>query len=261
MFSIAVLSLKGGVGKTTITLGLAGAAQRAGLKTLVVDLDPQANATLGLNPASVPLTVSDVLADGRRGIAADAVLGTGWGSDVELIASESALTHRNAGGTAQSAGRLRAALDGVSGNYDLVLMDCPPSMGELTRNGLVAATHAVVVTEAGYFALHGAQQAVESVALIRETVNPQLRTAGIVLNRLRASTKEQNYRLAELRSAYPHLLLEPPVPERSAIQRAQGAGVPLQRSGRGGTGVAKIFDQLLRRISERVDSLAHTGVG
>ncbi len=261
MFALAVLSLKGGVGKTTVTLGLAGAAQRAGLKTLVVDLDPQANATLGLNPRNAELTVSDVLADARRGVAADAVVASSWGSDVSLIASEAALTHRNAGGTPDSVHRLQRSLQGVAETYDLVLLDCPPSMGEISRNGLVAATHALVVTEAGYFALNGAQQALESVAVVRSSTNPQLRAAGIVLNRLRASTKEQNYRLAELRAAYPHLLLEPPIPERSAIQRAQGAGVPLHRAGRGGAAVARVLDQLLARIQDRAVSLSVAGVG
>jgi cellulose biosynthesis protein BcsQ len=259
MLSLAVLSLKGGVGKTTLTLGLAGAAQRAGLKTLVVDLDPQANATLGLNPPDLEFTVSDVLADARPGVAADAVAETAWGPEVSLLASEPALTHRNVGGTPESVRRLSRSLEGVAENFDVVVMDCPPAMGEITRNGLVAARQSVVVTEAGYFALHGAQQALDSISVIRASSNPRLHAVGIVVNRLRVRTKEQAFRLAELRSAYPNLLLEPPIPERSIIQQAQGAGVPLHLAGGAGPTVAAVFDELLSRIAGRAAITSATG--
>ncbi|MSW85822.1 MAG: AAA family ATPase, partial [Actinobacteria bacterium] len=146
MPTIAVLSLKGGVGKSTVTLGLAGAAWHRGLKVLVIDSDPQANTTSALDPGPFAFTLNDVLADGRPGIAAEAVVPSGWGSSVHLIASERALSHREMKGAA-SPTALRNSLDGVSDRYDLVLIDCPPALGELTRNALAAADAALVVTE------------------------------------------------------------------------------------------------------------------
>ncbi len=254
MPAIAVVALKGGVGKTTVSLGLAEAAWQRGLKVLLVDLDPQANATLGLNPAQIRFTTGDVLADARDGVAADAITPSGWGPGLDLIAAEPALEHRNAPGDAGSALRLRRALRGVADDYDLVLLDSPPSLGEITRNGLAAASHAVVVTEPGYFALRGAEQALEAVTVVRDNTNLRLRALGVVVNRMRKTLGEQKFRLAELQDAYPQLLVEPSIPERSAIQRAEGAGVPLTALGRAGASVARIFDQVYAELDRRVNA-------
>jgi chromosome partitioning protein len=260
MQSIAVVSLKGGVGKTTVTLGLAGAALAQGLRTLVIDLDPQANATLGLAPRRVKFTCGDILADGREGIAREAVTPSGWSERVDVIASEWALQHREGAGTADSALRLRRATQGVVDDYDLVLMDCPPSLGELTLNGLVAATHALVVTEPGYFALRGAEQALDAVSVIRDSSNLRLRALGIAVNRVRPNMKEHRYRIAELRAAYPNLVLEPAIPERSVIQQAQGAGVPLHTFGKRSSGqIATAFNELLTATADRARPLALRG--
>ncbi|MFN8126519.1 MAG: ParA family protein [Candidatus Nanopelagicales bacterium] len=259
MPAIAVVALKGGVGKTTVTLGLAEAAWRRGLRVLVVDLDPQANATLGLNPPEIRFTTGDVLADARDGVAADAVTASGWGDGLDLIAAEPALEHRNTPGDAGSALRLRRALRGVTDDYDLVLLDSPPSLGEITRNGLAAASHAVVVTEPGYFALRGAEQALEAVTVVRDNTNLRLRALGVVVNRMRKTLGEQKFRFAELKEAYPQLLIEPAIPERSAIQRAEGAGVPLTALGRGGASVAKIFDQVYAELDRRVHATTTMG--
>ena len=227
MPTIAVLSLKGGVGKSTVTLGLAGAAWHRGLKVLVIDSDPQANTTSALDPGPFTFTLNDVLADGRPGIAAEAVVPSGWGSCVHLIASERALSHREMKGAA-SPTALRNSLDGVSDRYDLVLIDCPPALGELTRNALAAADAALVVTEPGFFAVQGAAQAIDAIEVARPAINLRLQLSGIVVNRGRASLNEHKYRLDELKSVYGDALLEPYIPERSAVQQAQGAGVPIQ---------------------------------
>lgn len=127
---VAVLSLKGGVGKTTVTLGLASAAMQEGRRVLVVDLDPQGNATAGLNLSDVPtFTTSDVLYDGRTGVALDAVVATGWGPLIDAIAAERALEHRAVPSGADPVRRLQRALRGAADRYDLILLDCPPSLG------------------------------------------------------------------------------------------------------------------------------------
>jgi cellulose biosynthesis protein BcsQ len=255
VLGISVIALKGGVGKTTVTLGLADAAQQHGLRVLVVDLDPQSNATLALNPAEVRFTTSDVLADGRDGVAADAVTSSGWGPGVDLIAAEPSLEHRNVTGTRDSVLRLRRALRGVTDPYDVVLLDSPPSLGEITRNGLAAATHALVVTEPGYFALRGAEQALDAVTVVRDHTNLRLRALGIVVNRMRPRVGEHEFRWSELEKAYPELLLRPPVPERAIVQRAQGAGVPFSAYGRAGAAIASAFQDLFTELYTRARRL------
>jgi cellulose biosynthesis protein BcsQ len=223
---LAVISLKGGVGKTSVCLGLAATAWAAGHRTLVIDLDPQANATAGLDPHPYEFTTNDVLADGRTGIAAEAIVPSGWGPGIDLIAGERALEHRAHAEGPDSALRLRNTLAGALDRYHTVILDCPPSLGELTRNALAAAPAALIVTEPSYFALQGAEQALEAVEVARAATNLGLRPAGIVVNRVRRSA-EHAFRLDELRRTYPHLVLDPPIPDRTAMAAAQGAAVPL----------------------------------
>lgn len=228
MTTLAIVSMKGGVGKSTVTLGLAGAAWARGMRVLVIDMDPQANTTSGLDVEEFAFSTNDVLSDGRSGIAVEAVIDSGWGPNVQLIPSERALEHRNLPEVRDSSLRLRVTLTGVTDTYDLVLIDCPPSIGELTRNALAAADAAVIVTEPGYFAIRGAEQAYEAIEVMRGATNLGLTTAGIVVNRVRPNLSEHDFRLAELADLFGDLVLEPMLHERSVVQQAQGAGVPLQ---------------------------------
>jgi cellulose biosynthesis protein BcsQ len=247
---VAVLSLKGGVGKTTVTLGLASAARHEQRRVLVVDLDPQANATAGLNIQDVGYTTSDVLYDGRPGVALEAVTGTGWGSHVDAIAAERGLEHRAVPSGPDPVRRLQRALQGMTDRYDLILLDCPPSLGELTRNALFTASQAVVVTEPSYFAVQGAQQAVEAVKVAAQQGNAQLSVVAIVPNRTRASLSEHRYRLEELQSVF-GATVTAPIPERTAIQQAQGAGVPIHDwKSTGARSAARAFDDLLGRVAD-----------
>jgi cellulose biosynthesis protein BcsQ len=255
VLAVAVISLKGGVGKTTVVLGLAGAAQARGLRTLVVDLDPQANATTALDARDVRFTTNDVLADARTGVLGQAIAPSGWGSGVDVVAAEPALEHRNHpldrhGGEH----RLRASMQGLAG-YELVLVDTPPSLGELTKNALATSQRAVVVTQPTLFALTGAHQALAAVDVVRGGFNLRLRTAGIVVNGYRARSAEHRYRLDELLAAYGGLVLDPVLPERSALLQAQGAHVPVQRwptpGGRDAAGVfAAHLDHILASAAE-----------
>jgi cellulose biosynthesis protein BcsQ len=249
VLAVSVVSLKGGVGKTSVVLGLAGAAQARGLRTLVVDLDPQANATTALDPREVRFTTSDVLADARTGVLSQAITQSGWGAGVDVVASEPALEHRNLDVDERGGEhRLRASMQGLTG-YDLVLVDTPPSLGELTKNALAASQRAVVVTQPTLFALTGAHQALHAVDVVRGGFNLRLRTAGIVVNGFRARSSEHRFRLDELLSAYGDLVLDPVLPERSAVLQAQGAHVPVQRwPTPGGREVAAVLSAYLDHI-------------
>jgi len=256
--SIAVISLKGGVGKSTVVLGLAGAAWKRGLRTLVIDLDPQANATAALDVTPI-YTTNDVLADAREGIAAEAIRVSGWGPHIEVLGAERALEHRNVPEGRASTLRLRIALTGVVDNYDLVLIDCPPSLGELTRNALAAAQLALVVTEPSFFALQGAAQAIGAIEVVRSAANLGLQTAGVVVNRVRPNTAEHVFRLAELRTVYGDLVLDPTVPERTALSQAQGACLPIQAwHSAGAQQAADVFDDLLDTMLIRGREVSET---
>jgi chromosome partitioning protein len=259
--TLAVLSLKGGVGKTTTVLGLAGAALDRGLSTLVVDLDPQMNATVTLEPAATERTLADVFDDPRRPVLEAAVGRSAWTDDAEggrldvLVGTGDVGRHDHPAPGRNRLGRLRTALsrlDGTGGGpgpYDLVLMDCPPSLGQLTRSGLVAAQRAMLVAEPSRFAVSGVRRAFEAVQSERDAHNPDLQPLGVLVNRVRPRSAEHEYRVEELRRIFGPLVLSPVLPERSAIDQAQGAAVPIQRwPTPGGREMTAAFDSLLGRI-------------
>ena len=249
MHTVAVLSMKGGVGKTSTVLGLASAAWNRGQRVLVIDLDPQGNATMGLGVDNPPFTMNDVLADPQPGIAAQAMIDSAWGNRVQVLAADHTLEHRNTIEGPLSSQRLRIALGNLPRQFDLVLIDCPPSLGEMTRNALHTATDALVVTEPSFFALSGAQKAVEAVDVIRFSSNPILNPARILLNRTRPTVAEHRNRISELRSAFGPIVLEVEVPERNAITQAEAAGMPIHAwESPAGVELAKVFDQVLDSI-------------
>lgn len=268
-----VLSLKGGVGKTTVVLGLAGAAMRRGLHTLVVDLDPQGNATTALEPGPSESTIAHALERPSATVLASSIAPSAWGDDLDvLVGSEDIERHNHPDPGSQRLGRLARLLSNLPGEdgdagaevglsrYDLVVIDCPPSLGQLTRSALVAVDRAVLVTEPTIFAVSGVQRAFEAVQGEREH-NASLQPLGVLVNRFRARSAEHEFRLAELRELFGPLVLSSVLPDRTAVQQAQGAGVPIQRwDTPGAREVAGHFDTLLGRIVRtRTDSRGRRG--
>lgn len=237
MFTVAVLSLKGGVGKTTVTLGLAGAAVTRGLRTLVVDLDPQANATLALDVAANGGTVAEVFTDPSAEAVAAALRPSSWtgelrtrpGGSLDVLVGHGDLLRHDI--PEPSSGLLHVlaeALATLPEPYDVVLLDCPPSLGRLTRTALVAAQRALVVTEPSFFAVHGAHRAFRAVQEER-TLNPALQPLGVIVNRFDARMVEHRFRYEELRELFGPLVLFPPLPDRTIVAQAQGMALPLHR--------------------------------
>ena len=269
MHVTAVLSLKGGVGKTTVVLGLAGSALKAGLRTLVIDLDPQGNATTALEPESTETTIAQAMERPSAAILASSISQSAWGEEVDvLVGSEDIERHNHPDPTSQRLGRLAQLLSGLPrdddtvsatglAKYDLVLIDCPPSLGQLTRSALVAVDRAVLVTEPTIFAVSGVQRAFEAVQAEREH-NPDLQPLGVLINRYRTRSAEHEFRVGELRELFGPLVLNALLPDRTAVQQAQGAGVPIQRwDTPGAREISGQFDTLLGRIVRARTTRAH----
>lgn len=258
----SVLSLKGGVGKTTVTLGLASAAVHRGVDTLLVDLDPQMNATTTVFPEPDPASngqsnaqrrrwsVADVLDDPSRKVIEKVIRVSAWGESLRILpGSERTENHNHPDPGSKSLFRLAGALAKVDPAPELVLIDCPPSLGQLTRSALIAADRAVLVTEPSLFAVTGVQRALEAVQTERLAHRSTLQPLGVVINRFRPRVTEHEYRLAELRDLFGPLVLSPVLPDRSAVQQAQGASVPIhQWPTAGAREVAQSFDALLERL-------------
>lgn len=244
---VSVVSLKGGVGKTSVALGLAGAALSQMLRTVVIDLDPQSHATTVLDPGEIRFTANDVLRGSSK--LKDALTPSGWDERIRVLASEPGLEQRNHLDDGMPREHLlRSAVAKLTGT-DLVLIDTPPSLAQLTKNALAASDLALVVTEPTMFAVAGAHQALSAIDTVRQGFNLRLRPAGIVVNRFRSRSAENRYRVDELIAAYRDLVLDPVLPERSAIGRAQGSCMPIQGwPTPGARDVARIFRTYLDQL-------------
>ncbi|MFD5278938.1 ParA family protein [Pseudarthrobacter sp. NPDC058362] len=255
---VSISSLKGGVGKTSVTTGLASAALAAGISTLVVDLDPHADATtaLGVQPGG-QLDIGRMLKNPRKAKLADNVVGSSWTShrnghgpavlDVAVGSAFTGIYDRPDLGR-RDLRRLSAVLAGA-GSYDLVLVDCPPSLNGLTRMAWSASDKVALVAEPGLFSVAGTERTMRAIQLFRQEFAPNLSPAGIVANRVRTGSSEHTYRLAEMEAMFGDLLLDPRIPEQANWQQIQGAAHPVHHwPGESAKTAAALFDQLLANV-------------
>lgn len=246
---LAIANQKGGVGKTTTTVNLGAALAELGFRILVLDLDPQGNATtgLGLNPRDVAGSVYDVLlADValediveptslKNLFVAPATIDLA-GAEIELVPVMSREL------------RLRKAIDGVREAYDLVLIDCPPSLGLLTVNGLAAADDVVVPIQCEYYALEGLGQLLRNVGLVQANLNPGLDVRGIILTMYDARTKLADQVVTEVRAYFGAKVYETVVPRTVRLSEAPSFGQPIivfDPTSRG----AKAYRDLAKEVS------------
>src|SRR5947209_7318015 len=245
MATIAVLSQKGGTGKTTAVRTLTDVFRRVGLNVLAVDLDPQGNLSdyLDVDPDASP-TIGDVLAG--RASAAEAVHGGIIPANLGLAEAELLL-----GGKMGRELTLKKALREVQPDYDVILVDCPPALGLLTVNALVAADYALLSAEAQYFALQGVEQALEVIDLARDNLNPSLEWLGVVLNIADMRTRHSREAFESLREHFGEKLLDTTI--RSSIAYAESAERAvsiLDYRADLAADYLNVADELLRRLGE-----------
>lgn len=208
---IAMMNQKGGVGKTTTTVNLGAAFAEAGHRTLVVDLDPQAHATLhlGIDPATLGEGLADDAtrsgydllmnpdADAAQAIRTVRERLSVLPAETDLAGIETQLAELD---PAERSGRLRRVLQQLAGQFDIVLLDCPPSLGVLTLNALAAAGEVIIPMQAHFLALQGVSKLLETVSLVRQSVNPALQVAGVVVCMHDAQATHSKEVLADLAS-------------------------------------------------------------
>jgi chromosome partitioning protein len=213
--TIAVLSLKGGTGKTTTVRTLADVFRRIGLDVLAVDLDPQGNLSdyFDVPPDASP-TVADVLSGSAR---ATAATHDGIVPATPILAE----VERSLSGKIGRELVMRKALRDARAQHDLILIDCPPALGLLTINGLVAADWALISSEAQYFALQGVEGALEVVEQAREFYNPDLQFLGVVLNIADMRTTHSRDALAQLKEHFGDKVFDTVI--RASIAYAESA--------------------------------------
>jgi len=225
---LAIANQKGGVGKTTTAVNLGAALAEADFRVLIVDLDPQGNATtgLGLNPRDVNGSVYDVLLNDlaledcveptsvKNLFVAPATIDLA-GAEIELVPQMSREL------------RLRRAIDSVRDQYDLVLIDCPPSLGLLTLNGLAAADDIIVPIQCEYYALEGLGQLLRNVGLVQSNLNRALEVRGIVLTMYDGRTKLADQVEAEVREYFGPKVYRTVVPRTVRLSEAPSFGQPI----------------------------------
>ena len=251
---IAIANQKGGVGKTTTAVNLAAALARTPKRVLLVDLDPQGNATMGsgIDKRELEASITDVLL-GEAAIG-EAIARCEDGYDllpgnIDLTAAEIRLMD-----AAGREGKLKQALDGVRGDYDFVIVDCPPSLSLLTLNALNAADSVLVPMQCEYYALEGLSALLDTIEALKGRLNPHLQIEGVLRTMFDVRNNLANAVSAELTNHFGDLVFRTIIPRNVRLAEAPSHGqsiIGYDRASRGGVAYLGLAGEVLRRQRER----------
>jgi chromosome partitioning protein len=246
---IAIANQKGGVGKTTTAVNLGTFLAKHGHKVMVVDLDPQGNTTsgFGIDKQAVETNLYHVLMDGSH--AHEAALRTVF-HDVVVLPASSVLAAAEVElvGTQQREYRLKQALNELP--YDYILIDCPPSLGLLTLNGLVAADSLIIPVQAEFYALEGLSQLLQTVQRVRQALNPSLNLMGVVLTMHNGRTTLSTQVHDEVKRHFPDKVFDTIIPRNVRLAEAPSFGQPISHYDRWSKG-ARSYHSLAKEVAKR----------
>jgi len=247
---IAVTNQKGGVGKTTTAINLSALVAEAGKRVLLVDIDPQGNATSGLGKAETDSnTVYEVLLG--EAPAREAIVPTGFGSlDLMPTAIELAGAEIELVSVENRESLLKAALQELRDDYDYIFIDCPPSLSLLTLNALTAADSVLIPIQCEYYALEGVGQLVNTVKLMKKRLNPELQVEGILLTMYDARTNLCAQVVQEVRTHFREEAFETMIPRNVRLSEAPSYGLPIHLYDARCTG-AQAYRELAGELIER----------
>jgi chromosome partitioning protein len=247
---VAVANQKGGVGKTTTAVNLS-AYLALGLRVLLIDLDPQANATssLGIDPSGVELSTYDALIGQAQ--LSQTIVSSGR-TQLDLVPASRALAGAQVElvELPEREHRLRTALSQVRSDYDVVLIDCPPSLGILTLNALVATDLLLAPVQCEYLALEGVAQLMETIDLVRATLNPRLELLGMLMTMYDPRTRLSAQVVDEVRRHFPQHTFDTVIPRSVRLSEAPSYGKPVleyEPTSRGAGAYADLAQELIRR--------------
>lgn len=246
----AVVNQKGGVGKTTTAVNLTAALTEAGKRVLLCDFDPQANATsgLGVDKRKAKHSVYDVIINDVP--AADAIVKTNFG-DVLPSSADLAGAGVELLSVADPSFRLKNALNAVKNQYDVIFIDCPPSLEMLTVNGLAASDGILVPVQCEYYALEGLADLMTTLRLMKKRINPALEIFGVVLTMFDGRTNFSTQVAQEVRRHFPGKVFATVIPRNIRLAEAPSHGLPVtvyDRSSRGSQAYKALAQELLKKL-------------
>lgn len=249
---ISITNQKGGVGKTTSAVNLAYYLAKAGKKVLLVDFDPQGNATsgLGVDKDKLNITMSDVML-GKK-LLKDTIIATDY-KNLWLAPSTPHLANTEAelAQAERRFSRLKVAIESVANQYDFILIDSPPSLSLLTVNGLIAARYILLPVQAEFYALEGLGQLLETMKLVRKNINPTLDLLGVLPTMINSRTSLSQQVYEEIKQHFPGKVFKQTIPRNIRLAEAPSYGLPIGEYDKWSKG-ARAYKAVAKEVIERV---------